>query len=927
MASPSDVTPDVSLVVAAAILGSAPERTERALESIRTERVSAAFVIGGGAAMQRIAAAAGAVWVKSVHDLLEELDTSVSHVWLLHDDARPLPGALGALTFEAHRVDASMAGSKLLDANDHDLLESVGGATDVFGVPYTGLQPGELDQEQYDVVRDVAFIPGASVLVRRDLLRGLQGPDPLLPPVASGIDLAQRARLAGGRVVVVPSSEVLHEGSCAAGAQPWREQAGQYRAMLKAYAWLTLVWVLPAAVLIDLVDGLARLAMGSPRALSNDLKALLWNLKNARSGLTTRFKAQSVRSAGDEELFRYQLSGSVRLRQLGEDLTEWFRERSSPDGAVSTWMERRRGFWQEPAFLAAFLAVAAVLVAGREILSSGLPVTGYALPLPDDAWQALRDVAVGWNPAGLGAPGPMHPAVAAAAALALPFFGRSAMAATAVTLGSVVAAYFGFSRLVGRFEVGPSGRIGGGLAAALGPVILGVGSTGYWPALVGIGAVPWAIDAAWQPLPRSWRKRAGRIGLGILTTGVMTSFVPLAAGVPVVVLGLWFVFGSDRRWGTMLRAVGFGAVSLVFLGQTLYWSSLRTLLVGGQAMTWELPGWMVALGAATLLASILIGSNRSVSLGTVGGLLALGGVWLARAVEIGIGVEVTAVGFVLAAVGVSLSVAAAVDLPASVGAEGRGRRVLALLGAGAAAALVVGSFVALVADGRVGFGEDRFGASLAFTEARSDAHGPDRVLYVGADLPGEARVMMGTEFRVGSAPEVPLAEAWLPLPRAGDRALETTLRKLAGSDELRPGAALAEFGIRWVVSTSPNALETAFVSRLDMKRLPLYEDQPYTVYENLEPSPRAVSSEGSPWSRAGIGYEGVAVDSTVRIAENFDERWTPEPARVDWAVEVSADRGSATVQPDSALRLLALLAGAVASLALVAALASLGGKR
>ncbi|NIS34385.1 MAG: hypothetical protein GWN07_27770, partial [Actinobacteria bacterium] len=52
---------------------------------------------------------------------------------------------------------------------------SVGFATDVFAAPYTGLQPDEVDQEQYDVIRDVAAVSAASMLIRRDLLMGLGG--------------------------------------------------------------------------------------------------------------------------------------------------------------------------------------------------------------------------------------------------------------------------------------------------------------------------------------------------------------------------------------------------------------------------------------------------------------------------------------------------------------------------------------------------------------------------------------------------------------------------------------------------------------------------------------------------------------------------------------------------------------------------------
>ncbi|MGZ5384280.1 MAG: glycosyltransferase family 2 protein, partial [Acidimicrobiia bacterium] len=148
-------------------------------------------------------------WAPDMQTLIAELPPETTHVWLVHDDASPRNDALAALVEGAQRVDASVAGSKLLRADQPGMLESVGAATDVFLVPYSGLDSDEMDQEQYDVVRDVAFVFGASTLIRMDLFKGLGGTDPLLAPQAAGIDLSYRARAAGGRVVVVPSSEVL----------------------------------------------------------------------------------------------------------------------------------------------------------------------------------------------------------------------------------------------------------------------------------------------------------------------------------------------------------------------------------------------------------------------------------------------------------------------------------------------------------------------------------------------------------------------------------------------------------------------------------------------------------------------------------------------------------------------------------------------
>ena len=71
--------------------------------------------------------------------------------------------------------------------------------------------------------------------------------------------------IAGGRVIVAPSSEVPHSRACRQDVSGWRELAGRMRAMLKAYQLLTLFWLVPAGVLVGVGEGLVRLLLGEWR--------------------------------------------------------------------------------------------------------------------------------------------------------------------------------------------------------------------------------------------------------------------------------------------------------------------------------------------------------------------------------------------------------------------------------------------------------------------------------------------------------------------------------------------------------------------------------------------------------------------------------------------------------------------------------------
>ena len=106
---------------------------------------------------------------RTLEEAIIGTDPEVDYLWILHSDARPRPDALAALVSELDRNDASLGGSKLLLAGTRDQLESIGSATDVFGDPFSGLDDGEIDLQQYDVVREVAFVSSVSMLVRRDL--------------------------------------------------------------------------------------------------------------------------------------------------------------------------------------------------------------------------------------------------------------------------------------------------------------------------------------------------------------------------------------------------------------------------------------------------------------------------------------------------------------------------------------------------------------------------------------------------------------------------------------------------------------------------------------------------------------------------------------------------------------------------------------
>ena len=858
-------------------------------------------VVGGGDAGRETAADRGITWVASPGELAGVLGSETTHVWVLHDDALPRPDALGALLGELERTDASVAGAKLLRADNPDMLELVGAATDVFGVPYTGLEDNERDQEQYDVVRDVAYVSGACLLVRRDLYLGLGGPDTTMAPNAAGIDFSQRARIAGGRVVVVPSAEVLHEGSCETGSS-WREDAGQIRAVAKAYQGFTLAWVLPGAFATGLIAALVHTLFDRRNALLRFILAWAWNVRRLPSTISERRRMRRARLVGDEELFRYQVKGSVALKEVGELLGDRLRERTA-EGHLDEMIDRGRSFWQQPGFIASVAGVLFTIVATRSIWGGRLPVGGFSLPLPESAWATLTEYAGGWNPAGLGGASPMMPVVGAASLVQLLLLSKAGLASAVLTVGALIGGLWGAGRMLGRLGIGQWGRIIGALALVGGPAARVLGRADAWPGLLALGVAPWAVAVALRPWPRSWWDRIARVaGLG-LSTGALAVFAPVGLVLPIVVLFLGALLKGN--WGSVVRGAVGAVLAFPLLFPWLYVISPRDLL-DGPSLYWSPSIWIIGLMAVTAALVVTAGDREMAAIGGLGAVLAAGGAAVARTSGVGGGYEISVAGLILASVGTALLAGASVDLGGRFAASVLPRRILVAIGAAGGIVLAVGAF-AMIPAGRAGLGADQFGEPLGFTTARASADGPDRILLVGeheADLPGTSRSGDGYWFRVIGSPAPTLAQGRLTDPGLGDAALTTTMQDIL-SGELRPGEALAAYGVRWVVLIGTTPFDTAFDAQLDMKPLP---GLGFTVFESEVKSPVAESSNGLAWTWMPPRFEGDPADR-VLLKVNANSRWGPGWAQSEWANEVDGSQGVAEFTPDETLRLLAEVAG------------------
>lgn len=864
--------PTVRVVVTAV----ADADLEAALASIRRQaydHVVDVAVIGTGTDQLT-----GVTVVESLEDAIASTDSSVDYLWIVHADARPRPDALDSLVREVERHEAGLGASKLLRAGSKDELEEIGSATDVFGEPFSGLDRGEVDLQQYDVVREVSYVHSVSMLVRRDLARGLGGLDTLLPPSASGLDFSQRARLAGGRVIIVPSSEVYHQGKCSLTVHGWRERAGRMRSMWKAYRPLTLTWVIPLSFLVGLLDSVLNLLLLRWRPLTSYLATWGWNLFHLPSTWSARRMANSIRSVGDEELFRFQTSGSVRLRDIGIEVSGRALSVFDDDQALTRGAKR---VWSSSGFFGALVAVFILVAAGRGILLSGVPNVGYSFPFEPPTY-ALQRILGGWNEAGLGSPAPVHPMIGWSALVSLIWFGTEGAARTLSTFGLGLVAIIGMGRLLGRWEIRGSGRYLAGLVAIAGPGTAALTGHGAWSALAAAAILPWALRAVFVHPSQDTAGKWGPIGWAVLIGWLLAALSPVLIVVPLLATFIWMMQGGQGARPAIALFAGLGAIAAVsFVSGDPGWITDSGRRLGAEVnLVW--PG-AILLGSTPFF----VGSGRRRRVAVLGSLLSLGGLVLWGTGIGGPGIEEAAL--VTASVGAAVVVGVSLDRFSF--------KPLALLATAGGLVMLFWS-VALMLGGNLGLPSGDVNEQLVFAERLAEPGQATRVLYVSDDatlVPGEARPGPGYWYRLLDGAGTTSDEVWLPAERPGDELLDRRLTRITTGAELRPGDLLAEFSIGWIVIDGPeNRLDEALASQFDIVPVPF--DSTVRIYENPIVSPLAVADGGEVWDKVGIGYVGEPKVGRVEISSNYTSSWIPDGAQSSWHVSVDAGTGSASYQ-------------------------------
>jgi hypothetical protein len=197
------------------------KRTLAALHAqTRPADVLTIVLCGADAALTEIAASSGAEGVITApHNTGFAAATALATprltgdaVWLLAQDTAPEPEALTRLAGALELAPSvAFVAPKLVRWDDRTEIVSLGVSMSGWGKSVE-LAADELDQGQHDGAADVLGSDVRGILVRREAWRTLAGLDPALAGADEGLDLGVRARLAGGRVTLVPNARIAVAG-------------------------------------------------------------------------------------------------------------------------------------------------------------------------------------------------------------------------------------------------------------------------------------------------------------------------------------------------------------------------------------------------------------------------------------------------------------------------------------------------------------------------------------------------------------------------------------------------------------------------------------------------------------------------------------------------------------------------------------------
>lgn len=505
-------------------------------------------------------------FASAVNEAIDSIE-GATYVLICHDDVILRPGAIASMVQEAFRSNASMVGPKILDGDNPDCLLEVGGMIDRFGVPFSGIEEGEVDQEQHDGVRDVFYVSSAAMLVRADLFRALGGFDELCFPGVEDIDLSWRAHLVGARVLVQPDAAVEHHhvsDSMRDSRTSSKAVVAQHRmrAVLKNSSRTSLMWIIPLAFILHSIEGIFFLLRLDPRRSTILFKGWLWNIKHLGQLRKARKEIQKSRVVTDRDISGHQIAGSARIRRFFNSISrnrqlKHFRTASLQSLKNSREAANKFG----PIYFGAFVFYMLIL---RNFVFGQIESIGSFVKWPEFSEQ-FKALFHGGFPASEHAQFASTPARIISLCLTTIFGFNAGLAQRFFVFALVPIGVYGIHKALKSFDVPARAVLVGSLTYGLTAMGIEIFELGKLSALVTIAALPYFIDG----LLNTKQRKAG------LSAAVIVAFNPAALIVLAAITLVYLVVGDAQGGLTKkLKTVFFALVVAAIVNIGLIYDSV-----------------------------------------------------------------------------------------------------------------------------------------------------------------------------------------------------------------------------------------------------------------------------------------------------------------------------------------------------------------
>jgi GT2 family glycosyltransferase len=809
--------------------------------------------------------------------------------------------------------DVGIVGAKIVDRDDPRLLRDIGRSSDRFGHPASALQPGEIDQGQFDRVLEVLCVSSAAMLIAREAWERAGVWDERLDRAHSDLDLCWRVRIAGYRVLMTPLARVRVGGAVTEGRSSdagrgvrYEEDRAAITAMCKNYGLLSLAWLVPVALLMGAIR-IAYLSLGRRFEEALDVVAAWWwNVAHLPGTVVRRRRIQKARRVRDRALRRFMESPGVRSPRWFATAERILEEQRAIDEADEGEPIQRRLrdrtaslVGTHPVIVASLLAIVLGAVAARELL--GLDVlAGGALPaFPDRAGDLFAELTSAVRSTPLGGPLAPSPAIGAIGAISVAAFGDPTTVQKLLLLAGPPLAAILMYRASVRQAVRPGPAVLAAAAYGLGALTLWSFSEGRLGLSIAVAVLPAAaerVEAAFADEEPPGDRRRFVAGSAVTLAVGLAAFPGFALAIALLV-AIRVCVSPARARGLLLTSLSVvGAAVLLFpfvptlladggraLGSlvgTTEAERLARLSFGPGPGTWAVAAFL-PVGAALGLGLVrgrLRGAAARAALAIGAGLILS---WLAAASYLPPGLSnPLAFGAVAAVSMASLIGFGLTSFTGSLRLEAFGLRQVAgvilavVLGAG----LLLQSLAVMAGTWGVGPASDR--VPPAWTVIGGAEEGSFRVLWLTGDrgdgLPppagdperrleaGPATIRYALTDRAGAS----VLDLGRPLAGPGPDHLELALREILTGSTRHGGALLAPFGIRFMVaerSAFPVAAREAFDAQIDVNAVPA---SGFAIYRNAVALPPAASLDAD------------AVDREILVSGDPSTiaMWRPIPA-------------------------------------------------